>query len=179
MMRMQFRRRREGRTDYRARLALIKSGSVRMVVRRSLSHMTVQFVKWSKTGDETVATATTTELKEYGWKAQTGNVPAAYLVGLLAGMRAKSAGITEAVLDIGLAASTKGGRLYATVKGAVDAGIAIAHGAEMLPSEDRINGKHIAAWSASTQRPAFSKYGVPATELPKHTAEVKAKIMKG
>ncbi len=175
-MRMQFRRRIEGKTDYRARLALIKSGKVRMVVRRSLTHIIIQFIKWSVTGDATVATATTSELKKYGWNAATGNIPAAYLTGLLAGKRAKAAGITDAVLDLGLASSTKGGRLYAAVKGVVDSGISVAHSADMLPSDDRINGKHIAAWAPKVQKPAFSKYGVPATELSKHIADVKTKI---
>lgn len=176
-MRTQFRRRRENKTDYHMRLALVKSGKLRMVVRTSLSHTTVQFVKWGVNGDTTVASATTSELQEFGWKTSTGNVPAAYLAGVLAGKRAKAAGVEEAVLDIGLAASTPGNRIYAALKGSIDAGIVIAHSVEMLPSDDRINGKHIAAWSSTSAKPSFSKYGVPAHDLPKHIADVKTKIM--
>lgn len=179
MMRAAFRRRRQGKTDYHARLALVKSGQPRMVVRTSLSHTTVQFIKWSATGDMTAAAATTAELSQYGWKAATGNLPAAYLAGLLAGRRAKAAGIATAVLDIGLAASTAGSRLYAALKGVIDAGLIISHDAAMLPSAERISGQHIAGWAPSAQRPAFSKYGISATALPTHVAEVKEKIMKG
>ncbi|MBU5557829.1 MAG: 50S ribosomal protein L18 [Candidatus Aenigmatarchaeota archaeon] len=177
-MRMQFRRRREQKTNYHARLTLIKSGKPRMVVRTSISHATVQFIKWYAKGDMTIASATTAELHKFGWKPPTGNVPAAYLVGLLAGMRAKAAGISAAVLDIGLATSTPGSRLYAALKGVLDTGINVPHSSDMLPSEDRINGKHIAEFALSAQKPAFSKYGISASELPKHVAEVKAKIMQ-
>ena len=176
-MRPQFRRRLEQKTDYNSRLALVKSGKPRMVVRVSLSHTKIQFVKWNVNGDTTIATATTMDLPEFGWKSPTGNIPAAYLAGVLAGVRAKEAGVKEAVLDIGLAASTPGNRIYAALKGAIDAGVVIAHGAEMLPSEDRINGKHIIAWASAAPKPSFSKYGVPAHDLPKHIADVKTKIL--
>ena len=49
----------------------------------------------------------------------------------------------EAILDIGLAASTPGNRVFAALKGMVEAGLEIPHGEEVLPSDDRINGSHI------------------------------------
>ncbi|MFQ6010160.1 MAG: 50S ribosomal protein L18, partial [Candidatus Aenigmatarchaeota archaeon] len=82
-------RRREKRTDYRARLRLIRSGKVRLVIRKSSSHMNVQFIDYVPEGDRTVVAANSQELKKYGWKGGTGNIPAAYLTGLLAGTRAK------------------------------------------------------------------------------------------
>ena len=51
--------------------------------------------------------------------------------------------IEEAILDLGLQTSTKGSRIYAALKGVLDAGINIPHSKEILPSEDRIKGKHI------------------------------------
>ena len=39
--RIKLRRRREGRTDYRHRLALLKSGETRIAVRRSLKNIRV------------------------------------------------------------------------------------------------------------------------------------------
>ena len=56
---------------------------------------------------------------------------------------AMTAGHNEAILDIGLAASTPGNRVFAALKGMVDAGLEIPHGEEVLPSDDRINGSHI------------------------------------
>ncbi len=137
------RRRREKRTNYRKRLKLLKSGKIRVVVRKSLKHMRVQFIKYNEKGDETIVQAFSKELVKYGWKHYCGNVPAAYLTGFLAALKAKKAGINEGILDIGLQCSTRGGRIYAALKGVLDAGIHVPHSPEILPSEDRIFGKHI------------------------------------
>ncbi len=135
-------RRRVQRTDYRKRLALLKSGRTRIVIRKSSNHIVIQFVKYAQKGDETLASGFSGELKKFGWK-QTGNIPAAYLTGLLAGAKAKKSGVGEAVLDAGLQVSTKGSRIYAALRGVLDSGISVHHSPEVLPSEDRLLGKHI------------------------------------
>ncbi len=137
-----FKRRRECKTNYRKRLALLKSKKTRLVIRRSLSNISVQFINFVPEGDQTVAEANSTELKKLGW-VRTGNVPASYLTGLLAGKKAKNKKIEEAVLDMGLQISTKGSRIYAALKGVLDSGIKVPCSEEILPSEDRIRGKHI------------------------------------
>lgn len=137
------RRRREQKTDYRKRLALVKSEKARLVIRKSLSHMRVQFVKYKHDGDETLCSVFSNELKKFGWSAGCGNIPAAYLTGLLAGAKAKKAGVGEAVLDTGLQVSTKGSRIYGALKGVIDSGITVQHSPDVLPSEDRIFGRHI------------------------------------
>ncbi len=137
------RRRREQKTNYRKRLKLLKSGKIRVVVRRSVKNMRIQFIEWNGKCDNTISQTFSKELNKYGWDHYTGNVPAAYLTGYLAGLKAKKKGITEGVLDIGLHTSTKGSRIYAALKGLLDAGIEIPHSPEILPSEDRIFGKHI------------------------------------
>lgn len=137
-----FKRRRDEKTNYKKRLALLKSEKARLVIRKSLSNISVQFINFKPTGDETLASAVSTELKKFGW-TKCGNVPAAYLTGLLAGKKAKEKNIKEAVLDLGLQTSTKGSRLYAALKGVVDSGINVPHSKDILPSEERINGKHI------------------------------------
>jgi len=139
---IQFKRRREDKTNYRKRIALLKSGKTRLVIRRSLSNITVQFVDFIPNGDKTVACATSTELKKLGWN-RTGNVPASYLTGLLAGKKAKDKKVEEAILDMGLHISTKGSRIYAALKGVLDSGIKVPCSEEILPSDDRIKGKHI------------------------------------
>lgn len=137
-----YKRRKERKTDYRKRLALLKSGKPRLVIRKSLAHMKVQFVKYSPEGDETLCGAFSKELEKFSLK-HCGNLPAAYLTGLLAGIKAKKLGIKEAVLDLGLQTSTKGSRIYAALKGVLDSGIIVSHSQEVLPSEDRIFGRHI------------------------------------
>lgn len=140
-----FRRRREGRTDYRQRRALLRSRVPRAVVRISLRHASVQLVEYDAKGDRIVATAHSRELLDMGWRASTGNLPAAYLTGYLAGKRAKKKGVEEAVLDIGLREPIKGAACFATLKGLLDAGIEVPHSDKILPSEDRVKGKHINA----------------------------------
>jgi len=138
------RRRREGKTDYRKRLALLKSGKPRIVVRRSLRNVRVQVVNYAEQGDLVVASAMGSDLvKLYQWKHSWGTTPAAYLTGLLAGKRAREAGITEGVLDTGRQVPAKGAKVFAALQGVLDAGIEVPHSEETLPSEDRIMGKHL------------------------------------
>ncbi len=141
--RVKFRRARTGKTDYRARKRLLISRKPRFVVRKSLKHTNIQLVMPAKDGDTTLISANTAELKKYGYTGGTGNLPSAYLTGLLLGYRAKKKGQTEAILDMGLYEATKGGRIYAALKGAIDSGLQIPHDPEIFPEEDRITGKHI------------------------------------
>jgi large subunit ribosomal protein L18 len=73
-------------------------------------------------------------------------------------------GMKEAVLDIGMQKSIKGCRLFAALKGVVDAGVEVPHSDDILPSEDRLTGKHI---------DAHLKNGIT-----KNFEEVKNKILK-
>ena len=141
--RVPFRRRREGRTDYRHRAALLRSEKARAVVRKSNRNIRVQFVEYQDKGDVIVASAVSTDLKELGWTGSGKSTPGAYLTGYLAGKRAKEKGLAEAVLDIGLRKPTKGAVVFAALKGMLDAGIEVPHSDKMLPDKDRISGKHM------------------------------------
>jgi len=144
--RIQLRRRREGITDYRHRLALLKSGEHRIVVRRSLKNIRVQFIAYSEQGDKIITSAMGSDLvKQYKWNHSLSSTPAAYLTGLLAGSKAKKAGISSGVLDIGRQVPVKGSKVFATLQGILDAGIDCPHGEDMIPGEDRLLGKHIDA----------------------------------
>ncbi|RDE16420.1 MAG: 50S ribosomal protein L18 [Candidatus Thorarchaeota archaeon] len=145
MYRVKFRRRREGKTNYYRRRSLLQSRRARLVVRKTNADMIVQVINASVGGDMTVASASAKELTDHGWTAGTANTPAAYLTGLLAGLRAKSRGVNEAVLDIGLNPPTKGSRIYAALKGALDAGLDVPHSPDVLPDDSRISGEHIVA----------------------------------
>lgn len=138
-----FRRRREGRTDYRQRQRLLRGRVPRAVVRTSLRNVSVQIVDFDQKGDEVITSAHSRELRAMGWEKATGNLPAAYLVGYLAGKRAAKAGVENMVLDIGLRVPSKGASVFAALRGLLDAGIAVPHGAEVLPSDERIHGDHI------------------------------------
>lgn len=143
--RLQFKRRRLGKTNYKKRLQLLTSGTPRLVVRKSLNYISAQIVTFDPKGDKTIVSANSRELKKIGWKFSCDNLPAAYLTGLAIGKVAVKNKITEAILDSGLYTMTKGSRIYAVVKGAIDAGLKVAIDTEVLPSEERISGKHITA----------------------------------
>jgi large subunit ribosomal protein L18 len=183
--RVPLRRRREGKTDYRARKALILSEKPRLVTRCSLKNVTVQIVIAKPHGDEVLASAHSRELMQYGWKAPTGNVPAAYLTGLLCGLKAKAKGVAEAILDMGLAAPTKGARVFTALKGVLDAGIEVPCSEEKIVAE-RIEGKHIAEYGKSlasnpeVYAAKFSKYleqKISPEKLPDHFTKTKANIV--
>src|SRR6266568_3386306 len=111
-----YRRRREGKTDYKLRRALVKSGKPRAVVRLTNKYVTVQITDATITGDIVRASASSRELPKLGWKGGLGNLPSAYLTGALAARRAVQRGIKEAILDLGLKGPTKGSKLFAVPK---------------------------------------------------------------
>jgi large subunit ribosomal protein L18 len=143
-----FRRRREGKTDYYSRAKLIVADAPRMVVRMTNRQVICQLVTAEMDGDRTMVTASSLELVKLGYTGATANTPAAYLTGMLFAKKALAAGHEEAILDIGLARSTPGGRVFAALKGAVEGGLEIPHGDECMPDDDRAKGAHIAAYAA-------------------------------
>jgi large subunit ribosomal protein L18 len=143
MRRIFFRRRREGKTDFKARKNLLMSGKARLVIRKTNKYLIAQIIKSDAAQDSVKIGVNSKKLTEMGWKGSFKNIPSAYLTGLLLGKKSIDAGIKEAILDMGLQRSTKGSKIYAVLKGCIDAGLSIAHSDEILPSEDRISGKHI------------------------------------
>ena len=184
--RVHLRRRREGKTDYQARKALVTSRKPRLVTRASIKNVEVQIIIAKPHGDEVLASANSRELiKSYGWRAPTGNIPASYLTGLLCGVKAKAAGIKEAILDIGLVSPTKGSKIFAVLSGVVDAGVEVPHSEEKIVKE-RMKGEHIAKYAKSLGAGSeeytakFSQYtaqGVAPEKIVDHFTKVKADII--
>ncbi|MEC9001446.1 MAG: 50S ribosomal protein L18 [Candidatus Thermoplasmatota archaeon] len=143
--RLRFKRRRNGKTDYRRRLRMLRGGVPRAIVRVSNTQVVCQLAQFDPEGDRIVASVNGSNLASYGWPAgaSTKSVPACYISGYALGKSALSAGHDSAILDIGLAASSPGNRIFAALKGMVDAGLEVPHGDNVLPSDDRINGAHI------------------------------------
>ncbi len=133
-------RRKKQQTNYKRRRNLLKSGKPRAVVRTSNKHTKAHLSYYQTEGDENKYFVSTEDLETYGWDNHTGNLPAAYLAGYLLGAKAED---EEAVLDIGLRQTKKGGRIYAAVKGMNDAGLKVPVGEEVVPTEERIRGQHI------------------------------------
>ncbi len=184
--RVSFRRRREGKTDYKARKSLLLSEKPRLVARGSLKNMSAQMIIAKLGGDKVIVSSHSMELTaNHGWKGPTGNVPAAYLTGYLCGSKARAQGLKDAILDLGLQSPTKNARVFAVLKGVLDAGIEVAHSEEKLPDERRIEGQHIVGYAeALASNPdeyqrRFSQYlrrKLPPENVSRHFAEVKKQI---
>lgn len=142
--RVLFRRRREGKTDYRKRLKLLLSRQPRVVVRKSNKYIRMQLISADKRGDKTLVSVTSSELAKYDYEGGKCNTPAAYLTGLLFGKRAKEAGFDNAILDIGLHTPVRGSDVYAGLKGIHDSGMTVPHDPVVFPAAERIKGEHIA-----------------------------------
>lgn len=99
-----FRRRREGKTDYRARKRLVvqsknkyNSPRYRFAVRFTNSKVLCQVICADAKGDKVVCSAYSTELARYGLKVGLKNYAAAYCTGLLCARRLlRSHGLDEA-----------------------------------------------------------------------------------
>ncbi|MFQ6074905.1 MAG: 50S ribosomal protein L18 [Candidatus Bathyarchaeia archaeon] len=187
--RVAFRRRREGKTDYRMRKRMILSSHPRLVIRGSLKHMNIQVITARPEGDIVLTSAHSEEVsKMFGWKAPCGNIPTAYLTGLLAGYRAQAEGLPEAILDIGIRSPSRGSRVFAALKGAVDSGFKVKHDETVLPAELRVRGEHIASYARellSTDpgryEAVFSGYlsrGLRPERIGGHFDQVKAMIIE-
>jgi len=184
--RLKFRRRRENKTDYRKRKIFVISGKIRFCVRKSNKYVLVQIIKFNVKGDETLVHVNSKELKDYGWPFSCKNLPACYLIGFLAGLKAIKKGIKSAVLDIGLYTPTKGNRIFAVVKGAIDAGMDIPVSEEVLPSEDRILGKHIIEYSKLLKEKGeyekrfsfYAKNNINIEEIESYFQKVKSAIIE-
>jgi len=194
---VKYRRRREGKTDYRARRQMVlqdktKFGSpkYRLVVRITNRDVIAQVVHAKVAGDDVIQAAYSHELPAFGIAHGLTNYAAAYATGLLVARRTlaklgiadKFEGAKEAtgeyaavrtkkedqgddekrfpfkaILDVGLARTTTGARVFGVMKGAVDGGIAVPHRPNRFPGfnsakstldakahRDRIFGKHVA-----------------------------------
>ena len=138
-----FRRKREGKTNYKKRLSLLKSGKPRLVVRRSNTSVMIQLVKYEPDGDKVLVTYNSKSLVKHGWKGSTKSVPAAYCAGYLFGQEATKKGVKDAIVDLGLQQHRAGTRIYAAVKGVIDGGLAVPVSEDVFPSAERLRGEHL------------------------------------
>jgi large subunit ribosomal protein L18 len=146
-------RRLEEKTNYRRRLALVKSGIPRVVVRISNSNVTLQLVEYIPPGTGVSSDASngsdkakfafiSKQLEGLGWKHSKNNTSACYLSGLVFGHICQKNKVESAIFDLGLAKTTAGNRYFAVLKGLADSGLNIPYSEDKMPSDDRIAGKH-------------------------------------
>lgn len=184
--RVPYRRRREHKTDYKARRVLATSSSPRLVVRPSGRNILVQVVKSEVEGDHVLTQTSSSELvKRFGWRGGRKNTPSAYLLGFIIGKKALREEVEAAVLDVGLRNPTKGSKLFAIVKGASDAGFEVPCDGKIMPSPERYGGNHVAEYAKNLKETPeayeqrFSNYikqGLSPEDLPGHFSELKSRI---
>lgn len=178
---------REGRTDYRKRKAILLGKHVFATIRVSDENIMVQISKASMNGDLVLASAHSRELLKYRWNGSRRCLPACYLTGLLAGLKAKANGVNGCIVYVGIRGFSP--RVGACTKGLIDAGLDVPVGDDALPDEDRITGKHIADYAnmlKEEDEDLYSKMfsailarGLRPEDYVRHFKEVKDNIMKG
>jgi large subunit ribosomal protein L5e len=204
------------------------SPKYRFVVRLTNRDVICQVVAAKVKGDEVITAAYAHELPRYGVKTGLTNYASVYCVGLLAARRLlqkyklddKYVGQATAdgemylvdelddgprpftaYLDVGLARTTTGARIFAALKGAVDGGLRIPHNEKRFPGYDaeskeldadtlrkRIFGEHITEYMKlllddnpdryNKQFSTFIKSGIKPDDLPKIYKAAHAAIRK-
>ncbi len=146
-MKVAKRRRRENKTDYLKRLKLLKSGSPRIVFRKTNKYIIAQYVTSKEAQDKIEIGVNSKHLVDYGWpkefEGSLKSIPAAYFVGLLMGKKIIERKLEFPIADFGMLRALHKTKIYAFLKGVIDAGIKIKYKEETFPDENRIKGKHM------------------------------------
>ena len=174
-----FSRKLSGRTNYRRRLALLKANAPRLVVRKTLTGLIMQLVDFDEKGDAVRFTVSSRVLKNLGWKHSCKNIPASYLCGLLMGKIALDAKFSGVVPDIGLHSVTRGGRIFAALKGAKDAGLELSVSDDVVPDGSAVSGARIAAYARVAGNAQFAKAKHDAVKITDDFEKLKAAISAG
>jgi len=178
-----YRRKREGRTNYKKRLKLLKSKRPRLIIRRTDKQILIQVAEYAPNGDKLVCGVNSNVLKKLGWGYSCKNLPACYLTGLLLGKKALTKKVKEVILDAGLQTLVPGSRIYAALKGVIDAGIEIPVSDNIFPSQQRLSGEHITAFFSANKNPvqfaAYKRKSADLTKLKQDFEAYKKKIMSG
>jgi len=169
-----------------------KTPKYRLVVRVTNRDIVTQIIAADLTHDHVLAAAYAHELPRYGVKLGLTNYAAAYCTGLLLARRVntkfnlKYEGNSEvngedynveadeegakpfkALLDVGLARTTSGARVFGALKGATDGGLDVPHNDHRFPGSKREGGE----WSTSPETHRKYIFGGHVGEFMKHLQE--------
>ena len=179
-----FRRIRERKTNYRKREKLLIGKKDFVTVNVSDQNVSAQLIRPELLGDKVMASVHSNELLSYGWKGSRKNIPSCYLVGLLLGKKCIQKKITRAILYIGKRHFTT--KIAACLKGMSEAGLEMPFSEEILPTDERIQGNHIAEYAKKIKsnddlyKSRFSSNlgsGLEPEKYPNHFSEVKDRIV--
>ncbi len=148
MMKTQFRRRKEGKTNYLKRKGMLKSQKPRVVFRKTNRYLIAQYVTSSEAKDKVEIGVTSKMLLKYGWPKENegslGSITASYLTGFLTGKKILKEKKETPIVDFGMISPVHKSRPFAFIKGLIDAGVEIGtKKEEAFPEEERMRGKSL------------------------------------
>ncbi|GBE20445.1 MAG TPA: 50S ribosomal protein L18 [Candidatus Pacearchaeota archaeon] len=141
------RRRKEHKTDYGKRIKLLKSKSPRVIFRKTNKYILSQYISSREAQDKIILSINSKKLIKYGWPENAKNslksLPASYFTGLLIGKGIIKGKLDTPIVDLGMIRVLHKTKIYAFIKGLIDAGIKIKCKEDAFPSEGRIKGEHM------------------------------------
>ena len=141
------RRRKENKTDYLKRLKLLKSKIPRIVFRKTNKYVMAQYVVSKQAKDKVEIGLSSKQLVKYGWpkefQGSLKSIPASYLTGFLIGKRIIKEKKETPIIDLGMMRVLHKTKIFAFLKGLIDAGIEIKHKKDVFPDDEKITGKNL------------------------------------
>ncbi|MDE1850380.1 MAG: 50S ribosomal protein L18 [Candidatus Micrarchaeota archaeon] len=181
---LKFRRRREAKTNYHKRLALVKGNMDRIVIRKSNRRIIGQIVRYQEKGDLVRYNVDSRELVKLGWPSRS-NRSTAYLTGMLLASKVTEADRKhEFILDIGLSSPVTNSIPFVFAKGAMDNGLKVRGTFEIEESvyDGSILANYAKVLKEKEQKLYERQFGdyikskVPVESVPKLFMEAKEKI---
>ncbi|MFW5846654.1 MAG: 50S ribosomal protein L18 [Nanoarchaeota archaeon] len=146
-MKVQRKRRREYRTDYKKRIGYLKSDKPRLVFRLSNKKAISQYVQSQEAQDSIEINLDSKELLKYGWPENFAgslkSITACYLLGYLIGKKIIKEKKETPILDFGMINMLWKTKPYSFLKGVIDSGIKLECPEEAFPEQERIQGKNL------------------------------------
>lgn len=153
-MRIEKRRRRENKTDYKNRLNILKKGTPRIVFRKTNKYLIAQYIESKEAKDKVIFGFNTKDLIGYGWPKEFSgslkSIPAAYLLGYLMSKEIIKSKLEKPIVDFGMIRMIYKTKTYAFLKGLIDAGLKIPCKEKTFPEEKRIHGENLKKKNFST-----------------------------
>ena len=141
------RRKREHKTDYLNRIKLLKSGKPRVIFRKTNRYILAQYVTSKEAQDKVEINVSSKNLLKYGWpEANIGSlksISASYLTGFLIGKKITKDSLEKPIVDFGMIRTIHKTKVFAFLRGLVDAGIDINCKEEAFPKQERIKGENL------------------------------------
>ena len=160
-MKVDKRRRREGKTDYGNRIQLLKGETPRITFRKTNKYIVAQYITSKAAQDKIEVGITSKNLKNYGWpkefEGSLKSITASYLTGFLLGKEIEKKKLKTPIVDLGMTRIIAKNKAFAFLKGVIDAGIKIQCPKESFPEDDRISGKNLKSDFSKTFKEIKSK----------------------